>query len=65
MSLWKKVNIFEIFGVRHINQGWTKFGIYKCYQATLASNENHTWTLDTENSTPNVVEELETVKIIS
>ena len=29
MIPWKKVNIFEIFGVWHANRGQTKYGIYK------------------------------------
>ena len=28
--LWKKVNIFGIFEVRHANLGWIKYGIYSC-----------------------------------
>ena len=36
----------------------------ECYQATLASGENHTWTIDEDNSAPDVAEELETVEIV-
>ena len=36
----------------------------ECYQAALASNENHIWTIDEDNSAPDVAEELETVEIV-
>ena len=36
----------------------------ECYQAALASGENHLWTINEDNSTPNVAEELETIEII-
>lgn len=28
VTLWKKLNIFEIFGVQQVNRGWTKYGSY-------------------------------------
>ena len=34
----------------------------KCYQAVLASKENHTWTI--EEKTPEIVEKLETIELV-
>lgn len=34
----------------------------ECYQAVLASKENHTWTI--EEKTPEIVEKLETIKLV-
>ena len=31
----------------------------ECYHAALASGENHKWTIDEDNSAPDVAEELE------
>ena len=35
MALWRKNNIFEIFGIRHLNWRWTKYGVYSNHLATL------------------------------
>ena len=34
----------------------------ECYQAVLASKENHTWTI--EEKTPELVEKLETIELV-
>ena len=34
----------------------------ECYQAVLASKENHTWT--TEEKTPEIIENLETIELV-
>ena len=34
----------------------------ECYQAVLASKENHTWTI--EEKTPEIVEKLETIELV-
>ena len=34
----------------------------ECYQAVLASRENHTWTI--EEKTPEIVEKLETIELV-
>ena len=34
----------------------------ECYQAVLASKENHTWTI--EEKTPEIIEKLETVELV-
>ena len=34
----------------------------ECYQAILASKENHTWTI--EEKTPEVIEKLETIELV-
>ena len=34
----------------------------ECYQAVLASKENHTWTI--EEKTPEIVEKLETIECL-
>ena len=34
----------------------------ECYQAVLASKENHTWTI--EKKTPEIVEKLETIELV-
>ena len=34
----------------------------ECYQAILASKENHTWTI--EEKTPEIVEKLETIELV-
>ena len=34
----------------------------ECYQAVLASKENHTWTI--EEKTPEVIEKLETIELV-
>ena len=34
----------------------------ECYEAILASKENHTWTI--EEKTPEIVEKLETIKLV-
>ena len=34
----------------------------ECYQAVLASKENHTWTI--EEKTPEIIENLETIELV-
>ena len=34
----------------------------ECYQAVLASKENHTWTI--EEKTPEIVKKLETIELV-
>jgi len=34
----------------------------ECYQAVLASKENHTWTI--EEKTPKIIEKLETIELV-
>ena len=34
----------------------------ECYQAVLASKENHTWTI--EEKTPEIAEKLETIELV-
>ena len=34
----------------------------ECYQAVLASKENHTWTI--EEKTPEIIEKLETIELV-
>ena len=34
----------------------------ECYQAVLASKENHTWTI--EEKTPKIIKNLETIELV-
>ena len=34
----------------------------ECYQAVLASKENHTWTIEKKN--PEIIEKLETIELV-
>ena len=34
----------------------------ECYQAVLASKENHTWTIEEKN--PEIIEKLETIELV-
>ena len=36
--------------------------VRECYQAVLASKENHTWTI--EKKTPEIIENLETIELV-
>ena len=36
--------------------------VRECYQAVLASKENHTWTI--EEKTPEIIEKLETIELV-
>ena len=36
--------------------------VRECYQAVLASKENHMWTI--EEKTPKIIEKLETIKLV-